>query len=178
MVLCESPTVTSFHIPAAKRPTLIFTIFNLDRSITAPITPLRCNVSATFYSLLSTLIPPHKRDQIYSGRRSGVCSKESIQGVFTCWLAMERLEKRLSLVKWSAGKNNPWGIWWKCGNPQECFFPVFLDAKCCLLKWGFSLSNLKTLSSSLTCCQCLLQRYHSTSPCLNPATDKSKSSTR
>ena len=119
-----------FTFLSQNRPTLIFTIFNLDRSITAPITPLWWNVSSTFSSLLSTLIPPHKRDQIYSGRRSGICSKEHIQGVFTCWLAMGRLEKRLSLVKWSRGKKNPWGIWWKFGNPRECCCPVFLVVKC------------------------------------------------
>lgn len=156
MGLCESPTVTSFHIPATNRPTLIFTIFNLDRSITPPIIPLRCNLSSTFSSLLSTLIPSHKRDQIYNRRRSGICSKEDIQGVFTCWLAMERLEKRLSLVKWSGGKNNPWDLGWKCSNPRECCIPVFLVAKCCLVQWASLLSSLKTLYTSLTCCQWLL----------------------
>lgn len=146
MVLCESPTVTSFHIPAAIRPTLIFTIFNLDRSITAPITPSRCNVSSTFSSLLSTLIPPHKKDQIYSGHRSGICSKEDIQGVFTCWLAVMRLEKRLSLVKWSTGKKQPLSylvkVWYplrmlfssSCFTCCQTFFGVVgfltLDSKC------------------------------------------------
>lgn len=112
-----------------------------------PITPSWCNVTSTFSSLSSTPIPPHKRDQIYSRHCCGICSMEDIQGLFTCWLAMERLEKRLSFVKWSTGKQ-PLGYLVKVWSLLR-MLSVF---PCCQeLLSGFLLSCLKTASHSLAC---------------------------
>lgn len=129
-----------------------------------PITPSWCNISSTFSSLSSTLIPPHKRDQIYSRRCSGICSMEDIQGLFTCWLAMKRLEKRLSFVKWSAGKTTLGVFGENAVAPENVHFsllPKFVQWFLTLMSKN-SVPSSDMLSSAYSRCICCSHFVNST----------------